>query len=78
MQSALVQRLLCRALKSCRIKNEKGGIPGNLLLCSRKFPVFISLMGINFVKKIDKLIKVETVLISVSDKAGLESFIPAL
>jgi phosphoribosylaminoimidazolecarboxamide formyltransferase/IMP cyclohydrolase len=35
-------------------------------------------MGINFVEKIDNLVKVQTVLISVSDKAGLEAFIPAL
>ena len=36
------------------------------------------LMGINFVEKIDNLVKVQTVLISVSDKAGLEALIPAL
>jgi len=35
-------------------------------------------MGINFVEKIDNLVKVKTVLISVSDKSGLETFIPAL
>jgi len=41
-------------------------------------PVFISLMGINFVEKIDNLVKTETVLISVSDKSGLETLIPGL
>ncbi len=35
-------------------------------------------MGINFVEKIDNLVNVKTVLISVSDKSGLETFIPAL
>ncbi len=35
-------------------------------------------MGINFVEKIDNLVKVQTVLISVSDKTGLETFIPEL
>ena len=35
-------------------------------------------MGINFVEKIDKLVKVQTVLISVSDKTGLETLVPGL
>ncbi len=35
-------------------------------------------MGINFVEKIDDLVKIKTVLISVSDKSGLETFIPGL
>ncbi|MFC1885921.1 hypothetical protein ACFLZM_02555 [Thermodesulfobacteriota bacterium] len=33
-------------------------------------------MGINIVEKIDNLIKVQNVLVSVSDKSGLEQFIP--
>jgi len=36
------------------------------------------LMGINIVEKIDNLVKVNTVLISVSDKSGLETFVPRL
>ena len=35
-------------------------------------------MGINVVEKIDRLISVRHVLVSVSNKAGLETFIPAL
>lgn len=35
-------------------------------------------MAVNFVEKIDDAVKVRSVLASVSDKAGLESFIPAL
>ncbi|MFO7861435.1 MAG: hypothetical protein R6U41_09460 [Desulfosalsimonas sp.] len=35
-------------------------------------------MSINIVKKIDDLVKVNTVLISVSDKTGLEDFAPGL
>jgi phosphoribosylaminoimidazolecarboxamide formyltransferase/IMP cyclohydrolase len=35
-------------------------------------------MTINLVEKIDNLVKVETVLISVSNKTGLETLIPAL
>ncbi|RJP84550.1 MAG: hypothetical protein C4518_18715 [Desulfobacteraceae bacterium] len=35
-------------------------------------------MGINTVEKIDNLVPVKTVLISVSDKSGLETFIPQL
>lgn len=35
-------------------------------------------MSINIVKKIDDLVKVNTVLISVSDKTGLEDFVPGL
>jgi phosphoribosylaminoimidazolecarboxamide formyltransferase/IMP cyclohydrolase len=35
-------------------------------------------MSINTVEKIDNLVKVRHILVSVSDKAGLESFIPAL
>lgn len=35
-------------------------------------------MSINTVSKIDDLVKVNTVLISVSDKTGLEEFVPAL
>ena len=35
-------------------------------------------MSVNFVEKIDDRVKVKTVLISVSDKAGLEEFVPAL
>lgn len=35
-------------------------------------------MSINIVKKIDDLVKVTTVLISVSDKTGLEDFVPGL
>ncbi|MBC2715769.1 MAG: hypothetical protein HF978_10715 [Desulfobacteraceae bacterium] len=35
-------------------------------------------MGINFVEKIDNLVKVQTVLISVSDKSGLETLVPGL
>ena len=35
-------------------------------------------MGINVVEKIDNLVKVKHVLISVSDKSGLETFIPQL
>lgn len=35
-------------------------------------------MSINTVRKIDNLVKVKTVLMSVSDKAGLDTFVPAL
>ncbi|MFO8111482.1 MAG: hypothetical protein R6T92_03135 [Desulfosalsimonadaceae bacterium] len=35
-------------------------------------------MSINTVRKIDNLVKVNTVLISVSDKTGLEAFVPSL
>ncbi|MFW6052354.1 MAG: hypothetical protein ACOC8I_00460 [Desulfosalsimonas sp.] len=35
-------------------------------------------MSINIVKKIDDLVKVNTVLISVSDKTGLDEFVPGL
>ena len=35
-------------------------------------------MGINVVEKIDDLVKVKHVLVSVSDKSGLEGFIPEL
>ncbi len=35
-------------------------------------------MGINVVDRIDKLVKVQHVLISVSDKEGLDRFIPGL
>lgn len=35
-------------------------------------------MGMNVVDKIDDQVKINTVLISVSDKAGLETFIPGL
>ena len=35
-------------------------------------------MGINFVEKIDNRVKIQTVLISVSDKSGLEKLIPGL
>ncbi|MFZ2632084.1 MAG: hypothetical protein WA081_20640 [Desulfosalsimonadaceae bacterium] len=35
-------------------------------------------MGINTVEKIDNLVAVKTVLISVSDKSGLDAFIPQL
>jgi phosphoribosylaminoimidazolecarboxamide formyltransferase / IMP cyclohydrolase len=35
-------------------------------------------MGMNVVEKIDDRVKVKTVLISVSDKSGLETFIPGL
>ena len=35
-------------------------------------------MSMNIVTKIDDLVKVNTVLISVSDKSGLETFVPAL
>jgi len=35
-------------------------------------------MGINVVEKIDNLVKVKHVLISVSNKSGLETFIPQL
>jgi phosphoribosylaminoimidazolecarboxamide formyltransferase / IMP cyclohydrolase len=35
-------------------------------------------MGINTVEKIDNLVPVKTVLISVSDKSGLDAFIPQL
>jgi phosphoribosylaminoimidazolecarboxamide formyltransferase / IMP cyclohydrolase len=35
-------------------------------------------MGINVVEKIDNLVKIRHALISVSDKRGLEAFIPAL
>lgn len=35
-------------------------------------------MSINTVKKIDNLVKVNTVLISVSDKTGLEAFVPSM
>ncbi|MCK4768630.1 MAG: hypothetical protein KAS28_09590, partial [Desulfobacula sp.] len=35
-------------------------------------------MGKNVVEKIDDQVKIETVLVSVSDKSGLESFIPGL
>ncbi len=35
-------------------------------------------MGKNIVDKIDELVKIENVLISVSDKTGLETFIPEL
>ena len=40
--------------------------------------VMKKLMSINIVKKIDDLVKVNTVLISVSDKSGLETFVPRL
>jgi len=40
--------------------------------------VVITLMGINTVEKIDNLVPVKTVLISVSDKSGLDAFIPRL
>lgn len=35
-------------------------------------------MGKNIVEKIDDLVKIRTILVSVSDKSGLESFIPGL
>ena len=35
-------------------------------------------MGKNIVEKIDDLVKIRTLLVSVSDKSGLESFIPEL
>ncbi len=35
-------------------------------------------MGINIVEKIDDLVEVKHILVSVSDKSGLEDFIPAL
>jgi phosphoribosylaminoimidazolecarboxamide formyltransferase/IMP cyclohydrolase len=35
-------------------------------------------MGINIVEKVDNEVKIENVLVSVSDKAGLERFIPEL
>ncbi|MCK5163122.1 MAG: hypothetical protein KAQ72_05370, partial [Desulfobacula sp.] len=35
-------------------------------------------MGKNVVEKIDDQVKIETVLVSVSDKSGLESLIPGL
>ncbi len=35
-------------------------------------------MGKNIVSKIDRQVRIQTVLVSVSDKSGLESFIPAL
>jgi phosphoribosylaminoimidazolecarboxamide formyltransferase/IMP cyclohydrolase len=35
-------------------------------------------MGINIVEKIDDLVKVQTILVSVSDKSGLDPFIPDL
>lgn len=35
-------------------------------------------MGMNVVEKIDDQVKVQTVLVSVSDKTGLETFIPGL
>ncbi len=35
-------------------------------------------MGINVVEKVDDLVKVKHVLVSVSDKSGLEGFIPQL
>lgn len=35
-------------------------------------------MGMNVVEKIDDLVKVSTVLVSVSDKSGLDTFIPGL
>ncbi len=35
-------------------------------------------MGKNIVEKIDDAVKIETVLVSVSDKSGLDAFIPAL
>jgi len=35
-------------------------------------------MGINVVEKVDDLVEVKNILISVSDKSGLEKFIPAL
>ena len=35
-------------------------------------------MGINIVEKIDNMVKINTVLISVSDKSGLEAFVPRL
>lgn len=37
-----------------------------------------NLMTINIVEKVDDLVKINRVLISVSDKSGLEAFIPAL
>jgi phosphoribosylaminoimidazolecarboxamide formyltransferase/IMP cyclohydrolase len=35
-------------------------------------------MGKNIVEKIDDLVKIQTVLVSVSDKSGLDAFIPGL
>ncbi len=35
-------------------------------------------MGKNVVEKIDDQVKIKTILVSVSDKSGLESFIPGL
>jgi phosphoribosylaminoimidazolecarboxamide formyltransferase/IMP cyclohydrolase len=35
-------------------------------------------MGMNIVEKIDNQVKIQTVLVSVSDKSGLEEFIPGL
>jgi phosphoribosylaminoimidazolecarboxamide formyltransferase / IMP cyclohydrolase len=35
-------------------------------------------MGKNVVEKIDNLVKVKTILVSVSDKSGLETFIPGI
>ena len=35
-------------------------------------------MGLNIVERIDDMVKVQNVLISVSDKTGLDSFVPAL
>jgi phosphoribosylaminoimidazolecarboxamide formyltransferase / IMP cyclohydrolase len=35
-------------------------------------------MGKNIVEKIDDLVKIQTILVSVSDKSGLEAFIPGL
>jgi len=42
------------------------------------FAAIMTLMGINTVEKIDHLVPVNTVLISVSDKSGLDAFIPKL
>ncbi len=65
-------------LKLLHIKTEKGGATGHLSNFNLKYPVLILLMGINFVEKIDNLVKVQTVLISVSDKSGLETLVPGL
>ncbi len=45
---------------------------------AENFPAENKLMSIQFVKKIDDQVTVSTVLISVSDKSGLETFIPGL
>ena len=73
-----MQIRIFRILNPHNIKTKKEERPDIHLHFTSEYPVFISLMGINFVEKIDNLVKVKTVLISVSDKSGLETLVPGL